>query len=308
MSKRVKWLTAAAAAALAAGPASANHSWGSYHWPVAGTNHSFDVYTALTEDYWRSMPVEGQSVDIIGDAVGDWDGDDPDRGAYTDYLKPAIKGESSNNPKKCDPLSQKILVCSAYYGFRGWLGVATIWINGDHIYQATTKLNDSYHSSGTYSSYSWRAVVACQEIGHDFGLGHQNEDFDTDETQSCMEYTRVPEDNETPDGHDYEQLQIIYDAHMAEGTGGGGDGGGGGGKGPPDGKGPNAADAFTFREVGKPTSTATAVRSSDWGTAIGYDAHGRPNVFELDLGKGLRKITRVTWLPGFRPQSHHMHD
>lgn len=307
MSKRVKWLIAAAAGGLMVGPASANHSWASYHWPVAGTNQPFEVYTALTEGYWRSMLVDGQPVDIIGDAIGDWDGQDPHLGTYKDYLDPSDRGPSGTSPKKCNPLSQKILVCSAYYGFRGWLGVATIWINGDHIYQATTKLNDSYHSSGTYSSYSWRALVGCQEIGHDFGLGHQNEDFDTDLTQSCMEYTKAPENNETPDGHDYEQLQIIYDAHMAEEPSGG-DGGGGGGKGPPSGKGPNKADAFTFREVGQPTSTATTVRSSDWGTAIGYDAHGRPNVFELDLGKRLRKITHVTWVPGFRPQSHHMRD
>lgn len=307
MAARHNWFAAAAVAAWAAGPASANHSWGNYHWPIAGTNHPFQVYTALTESYWRSMLVNGQNVDIIGDAIGDWEGNDPDLGTYTDYLNPVDSGPSGTSAKKCDPLSQKVLVCSAYYGFRGWLGVATIWINGDHIYQATTKLNDSYHSSGTYSSYSWRALVGCQEIGHDFGLGHQNEDFDTDVTKSCMEYTKKPEGNETPDGHDYEQLKIIYDAHMAEESTG--DGGGGGlGGGPPDGKGPNKADAFTFREVGKPIPSATKITSTDWGTAIGYDARGRPNVFALDIGKGLRKITHVTWVPGFRPQPHHMHD
>lgn len=296
MNDRAKWLAAAAGMALLAGPATARHSWKNYHWPIPGTNAPFEVYTALSAGYWRSMSVGTESVDIIGDAIADWGGDDPDA-TYTDYLAPALAGTSTNDPATCNPISAAILVCSAEYGSNGWLGLATIWIEGSHIYQATTQLNDSYHKSGTYSSYSWRATVACQEAGHDFGLGHQDEASLTDRTQSCMEYTSWPENNETPDGHDYEQLKKIYDSHMAEGTGGGG-----GGKPPGKGK---PSDAFAFRELGSAPSV-TGVRSRAWGTAVAYDAHGRPNVFELDLGGGERKITHVTWVPGFQPKAHHL--
>ena len=239
MNSRVKWFAAAAVAALAAGPASADHSWASYHWALSEQNQRFDVLTALSRPHWDSL---------VSAAVADWDGSDADAAGFTDYLNPVRVGDSGMSARKCDPISGKIHVCSDSYGFRGWLGIATVWASGSHIVQATTKLNDSYHDSGAYSSTTWRALVACQEIGHDFGLGHQDEDFNSDVTESCMDYTNIPAGNENPDDHDYEQLQIIYDAHFAE-TGGGGDGGGGGGKGPPDGKGPNKMDPFAFREV-----------------------------------------------------------
>ena len=294
MDRRVKWLAAAAVAALAAGPASADHSWASYHWGLTGTNQRFDVLTALSRPHWNSL---------VADAVADWDGSDPDASGYTDYFNPVIVGPSNASARKCDPISGKVHVCSDSYGFRGWLGIATIWTSGGHIVQATTKLNDSYHDSGTYSSTSWRAAVACQEIGHDFGLGHQDEDFSTDATSSCMEYTSIPAGNETPDGHDYQQLQTIYAAHFNEGTGGGG----GGGR-PGNGKGPNKMDPFAFREVGQAPPSANPLVSDDWGSAVGFDAHGRPNVFVNEVRQGFRKITHVTWLPGFRPERHHMHD
>ena len=52
--------------------------------------------------------------------------------------------------------------------------------------------------------------MTCQEIGHDYGLGHQDEDFSTDATSSCMEYTSIPAGNEHPDAHDYNQLLSVY--------------------------------------------------------------------------------------------------
>ena len=52
----------------------------------------------------------------------------------------------------------------------------------------------------------------CQEIGHTFGLDHQDEsgaDFHT-----CMDYATNPDaDNMHPNTHDYEELAIIY-AHL----------------------------------------------------------------------------------------------
>ena len=304
MRKQAKWLSAAAIAALAAGPATANHSWSTYHWAISAPNTSFAVYTALTQPYWRSMvDASGNQHDIIDEARRDWgnsasDPNPTDGTVYTNYLRPQFAGtRPQSEARKCNPIVGAVFVCSESYGYRGWLGIATVWLNGNHISQATTKLNESYHNSGTYSSYSWRAAVACQEIGHDFGLGHQDEDFNTDRTESCMEYTNLPASNATPDWHDFQQLQTIYDAHIAgnESSGGGGRPGG-------------RADPFAFREVGKPALGANPVSSEDWGTAVGFDAHGRPNVFELELRPGYRKVTHVTWVPGFRPEQHHLQD
>ena len=308
---------ASAAVAVASGPATANHSWSTYHWNIATTNAPFDVYVNVAS-YWRSTTDgTGAARDIIGDAIGDWDdpsqastaphtaahpdgGKAHDGSTYGDYLHPVDAAATGGDPKKCSPISGAIYVCSANYGFRGWLGVATVWTSGSHIIQATTKLNDSYHASGTYASHAWRATVACQEIGHDFGLGHQDENTSNDTSGSCMEYTNNPLGNETPDWHDFEQLQTIYQAHI--------DGkdpvsGGGGGR-------PGRAEpgAFTFREVGGAQAGSSETVVKGWGRAIGYDAHGRPNRFEQDVGKGVRKFTHVTWVPGFRPEAHHMGD
>ena len=61
-----------------------------------------------------------------------------------------------------------------------------------HIIAGSTKLNDHYFNLPQYSGESWAQLVACQEIGHDYGLGHQDENFNTDLTTSCMDYTSAP--------------------------------------------------------------------------------------------------------------------
>lgn len=291
-----KFILGASAATLClalSAPVQSDHSWANYHWDIATTDAPLSLYTSLSEPHWPS---------IVADAVDEWDGNDPDSAGYTDHLRPTILGTSSANPKRCRPNNGQILVCSDSYGLRGWLGVATVWASGDHITRANTQLNDSYHNVAPYNSNSWRRAVACQELGHDFGLGHQNEDFNTDATMSCMEYTSAPAGNETPDAHDYEQLDAIYTAHAAE-TDDGGGGGGGPGGGPPDGRGPKNADAFTFVEPG-----ATHPRAGidpAWGRTIGYDREGRPNRFMQMQPDGTRKLTHVTWVPGYRPGHAH---
>jgi hypothetical protein len=104
-------------------------------------------------------------------------------------------------------------VCNRTYGNNGWLGLATIWtVSGTtHIAQATTKLNDTYFNSPPYNTSAWRALVACQEIGHDFGLDHQDENFNNANLGTCMDYTNNPSSNQHPNQGDYDQLECIYD-------------------------------------------------------------------------------------------------
>jgi hypothetical protein len=194
----------------------------------------------------------------------------------------------SADPKRCAAIPGQILVCNAAYGKRGWLGIASIWLSDGHISQGTTKLNDSYYGAGsTYNTPAWRAAVTCQEIGHDYGLGHQDEDFNTDATTSCMEYTSKPEGNEHPDQHDYDQLETIY----------------------------KHADATNFgiATVGQSASRSLAGATSgdspaEWGRAVHRDKQGRPDVFEQDLGNGKKKITHVFWAIGEGPQAPHHDD
>lgn len=298
MSKRWQWMLAAAAgAAMAAAPAAANHQWGNYHWSNNGTGVSLNLTYAFRDQAWRSY---------YDAAIGDWSNN-------SSPLTLTDGGASGTSSKKCNPIAGEILVCSDLYGYRGWLGVATIWASGDHITQGTTKLNDSYYSSPTYDTPGWRDLVMCQEIGHDFGLDHQDEQFDNPNLGTCMDYTNAPDGggsygpaNRAPNSHDYEMLNS--NAMYGSGHNDGGGGGGGSGCNPRSPKCSGNQDAFTFREVGKPATSASGVSSSDWGRAVAYDAAGRPDTFLLDLGNGRKKITHVFWVPGFRPQLEHMHD
>jgi hypothetical protein len=187
---------AVAAAAVVAAPAAANHSWGGYHW--ARTANPFTVTLGdNVSSTWDSY---------LRTAASDWSantGGNP--------LNAAV-GTGASNPRNCRPTSGRVEVCNSTYGQTGWLGVAQIWARGTHITQGTVKVNDTYHNSPPYNTAVWRAHVMCQEVGHTFGLGHQDEsgaDFHT-----CMDYVRNPDaDNTHPNAHDYEQLALIY-AHL----------------------------------------------------------------------------------------------
>lgn len=246
----------ASAAALAATPLLASHSWNNYHWARTSAEIS---------------PPVGDNVSAVWDsylqvAVADWN-------QSTRIQSPLVAGSTS--PRNCRPKAGRIEVCNASYGSTGWLGIAQIWLSGGHISQGTTKLNDTYFNTAQYNTPAWRALVTCQEIGHDYGLGHQDEDFSTDATNSCMDYTNLPAGNEHPDAHDYAQLESIY-AHTDGGTSG-------------------AAAPGNSAQDGGDTP-------SEWGRAIAFTRDGRPHIFQKDLPGGDRVITHVFWAIGEGPR------
>ena len=55
------------------------------------------------------------------------------------------------------------------------------------------------------------------EVGHAFGLDHQDENQTNANLGSCMDYTNSPGTNQHPNAHDYEQLELIY-AHADGGA------------------------------------------------------------------------------------------
>ena len=182
------------ASSALASPAAANHSWGGYHW--ARTANPFTV--KLGDNVTTAWDA------YLGQAATDWSA--TTRG---NPLRAAVVPGSTTG-KKCRATTGRVAVCNAAYGARGWLGIASIAANQGHITQATTKMNDTYYAPGTkYDNPTWRASVMCQEIGHAWGLDHQDEsgaDFNT-----CMDYADFPDENNThPNDHDYEQLTSIY--------------------------------------------------------------------------------------------------
>jgi hypothetical protein len=236
----------ATAAGLLATPVFAVHSWSSYHWKRTTTQISPPVGDNVTAA-WDSY---------LTAAVNDWN-------ASTRIQSTKVAGTTT--PSTCAPRAGRIEVCNYNYGNTGWLGIAQVWLSADgHISQATTKLNDYYYGAGSsYNTPAWRAAVTCQEIGHDYGLAHQDENFNTDATSSCMEYTNIPAGNEHPDTHDYNQIASIYShAHAASNL-------------------PGAAE---------PDGQAIGHTREHWGKQVGH------HTFQRDLGNGRKVITDVLWV------------
>jgi hypothetical protein len=237
---------------------SANHAWGNYHWARTSNPFTLKVGDNVSAT-WDSY---------LDEAISDWSGS-----SVLDLWKVTGRGK----PRNCRPTSGRIEACSASYGPTGWLGIAQIWASGSHITQATTRVNDTYFNTSTYNKPEWRRLVMCQEIAHDFGLDHQDENFNNPNLGSCMDYTSDPggpPTNEHPNAHDYEQLEIIY-AHL---------------------------DSFSTVSAGQlPSSMPPAMGQisfdtpAQWGRLVRSNANGRVQVYELDFGRGNRVITHVFW-------------
>lgn len=181
---------AGALAVLAAAPAAASHAWGNYHWARTSNPFTVAVIDANTSGWDSHLNV----------AIADWD---------NSSVMTVVK-QAGSEEKRCRPAAGKAKSCNGTYGKNGWLGLAQIWISGSHITQATAKMNDTYFSTPTYNVPYKRQHVMCQEIGHDWGLGHQDESGA--DLGTCMDYASSL-DNEHPNAHDYQQLETIY-AHL----------------------------------------------------------------------------------------------
>lgn len=172
---------------------SASHSWGNYHWARTANPFTLKVGDNLTSN-WDPYLVETRN---------DW--------SASTVLDLAIV--SGGGGRNCRPTAGRIEVCNRKYGNNGWLGLAQIWISGNHITQGLAKMNDTYFNSTSYNTPAWRRLVMCQEVAHGFGLDHQDEAFNNANLGSCMDYTADPDgppSNEHPNAHDFEQLLSIY--------------------------------------------------------------------------------------------------
>lgn len=254
----------------------ANHSWGSYHWARTanpftlklGDNVStvWDMHLATTSVDWSVSSVLDTTLVVLG-------GTNATRGKHT--------------PKNCVPTSGRVEVCSAKYGSNGWLGLAQIWVSGSHITQGVAKMNDTYFNTAPYNTSAWRQFVMCQEVGHTFGLDHQDETFTNANLGTCMDYTNDPDggpggavsddpSNEHPNQHDYDQLEAIY-AHL---------------------------DSFTtvgqtlFRNRSAKGGVDVDIdldNPAQWGKELKKSSDGRSSLHEKDLGNGNKVFTFVIW-------------
>lgn len=231
-----------------AGVAGASHSWGNYHWPSAST-----AKTPFTIQLGDNLSADWDPY--LATSSTDW--------SVSAVFDTAVVAGGSRK-RNCGATSGRVEVCNDRYGFNGWLGVAQIWTSGDHIAQATVRVNDSYLGSATYGTPAWKNHVICQEIGHTFGLDHQDESGAS--LGTCMDYASDPTNSQHPNAHDYEQLETIYWSHTDSG---GSSGGGCKGKG-------------CKGKAGAPEKLDN-------------------DLFVEDLGGGNRRFTHVYWVEPGKP-------
>lgn len=265
-----KLFAAALVAALFSSVTFASHSWSTYHW--ARTTSSFDLtFVNSTTSNWDPY---------VAQAVSDWSASN-DLNMVED-----TSGDTSNKTRRrCNGPAGQVRVCNLSYGNTGWLGIAGISLDSNgHITTGYTKLNDTYFDTAFYDTFEWRQSVTCQELGHNIGLNHQDEDFNNTSLFTCMDYQDPA--YPYPNAHDFEQLATIYghtDSYDSYAADGGNSGGGGSCNAPP-GRGCNKAG--TGRSNGE----------AGWGISLGRRGQGE-TFLRIDAD-GTRHLTHVTWAIG----------
>ena len=240
--------------------ASANHAWGNYHW--ARTTPTFTIKLGdNVSSTWDSY---------LALASADW--------TLSSILDTQIVAGAAK--RNCGPIAGRVEVCANRYGNNGWLGIASIWASGDHITQGTVKMNDTYFNTATYNKPSWRQMVLCQEVGHTFGLGHQDENFYNLNLGTCMDYTNDPARNDGagnnlhPNTHDYTELENIY-AHLDTTT--------------------TIAQSTAAQKGRAALEEQSGDDPTTWGKEISRSMDGHTSLFEKDFGGGQKKFTHVFW-------------
>ena len=198
-------LVALVVALLVQAPISASHNWGGgtngYHWQRSTNTIRYIPIRRLHSSAWLTR---------YAAAYARW------RSTAMTKVR-LIQGATGGPSNTCPAALNQITSCDGSYGSTGWLGLATIWTysgTARHIAQGTSKVNNTYFNTSAYNTVPWRQFVICQEIGHNFGLGHVNEVFNNANTGSCMDYTNDPDggaggasasdpSNMNPNAHDY---------------------------------------------------------------------------------------------------------
>jgi hypothetical protein len=246
--------------------AQANHSWGKYHWArqsnpftlklADNVSPTWDGYLLTTSTDWSDSSASS-SARVLGTTIID------------------------GNTTTCRPTSGRVEVCNAAYGTNGWLGLAQIWVSRRHIVQGTTKVNDTYFNTAKYDTPAWRQMVMCQEVGHTFGLDHQDENFNNTNLGTCMDYTNDPSgkagtngtlSNEQPNAHDYDQLATIY-THLDNKT---------------------TISSTSAASTMPPAANQGNLNSrGEWGRKIHESPNGQLELYERDFGGGKKMFTFV---------------
>ncbi|HUP61359.1 MAG TPA: hypothetical protein VNA69_13160 [Thermoanaerobaculia bacterium] len=264
-------------------PLFAAHRWGSYHWSRScGTcARTIEVRRSLSVTSVANWPDHAYKS-IYGDPANP---NTANRRGWNDseVLTLNVTNGSSETyyRQNCPAISGAVRVCNYAYGSTGWAGLAQInTVSGtSHIAWGTAKMNDTYY---TTNNDPWERHVMCQEIGHDWGLGHTSENGSSQNT--CMDYYRNSSTNWTstgPNQHDFDQIRTQHHWGTSQSL---------------------PAQVFASSLGNYPVDVNNLNKPWEWGTPIEWDPEGRASGFVLHLGTDdhgneQNLYTFVTWAP-----------
>lgn len=165
------------AIAVGAGTAFASHRWGC--WKYA--NFAINWYNGATGDYFNIYNEEARTDS------NSWHN-------FTDISLTSVGSAGTTDHANA---------FNGFYGANGWLGIAELQrVSGCTILQGRARLNQSYLDNGSYSRTN-KKHVACQEVGHLWGLNHNRGSSTT-----CMNDTILTAPQ--PNSHDQSLVNSIY--------------------------------------------------------------------------------------------------
>lgn len=162
---------------------------------------------------WNSKKDEGLKLKIVNalstdwhsyfdKAIADWENGSPD--VLT--LQTSIVSPDPD----CTPESDIMKVCNKDYGETGWKGINEILTQGKTIVASVAKMNENYLAGNSANMEHHKQYTMCHEIGHGFGLPHQDESFTNKDLGTCMDYSDSPQNNLVPNQKDFDSLNILY--------------------------------------------------------------------------------------------------
>ncbi len=253
-----------------------NHNWSTYHWARMNNPFTLQLGDNVTSD-WDSYLKTTAGIDAQGQKINDTYSDWSDAPVLDAKVAQGHVSAAQLKRKKCPPTTGMIEVCNTTFGNTGWSGLAQIWLDSTgHITAGTTKLNDTNISR----TDTWkRNHVMCQEVGHDFGLGHTSENGTSQQT--CMDYSGAQE-SQWPNQHDYDELSAMYDPGFTWPAG------------YTDDTQPLTGHLDTKTTIGASSASklpAAAKRDkfntkAEWGQLKAKDSLGKHEVYERDFGDG----------------------
>ena len=157
----------------------ADHSWGGYHWARTTASFNLTIVNSTTSDW---DPYVSQAIGRLVKFERAQHG----RRSQRIYRRPGIAVSAA------DPQAPSASAISHTASTAGWVSRGFPSTPPGTSLPATRSSTTPISVRRRYNQPDWKQSVACQELGHNIGLYHQDEDFDNVSLESCMDYQDPP--------------------------------------------------------------------------------------------------------------------